>query len=43
MTTKNTLILQIASIALVNGATLVTRNTDDFCDIDGLVVANWFE
>lgn len=33
---------QIASIALVNGAVLVTRNVDDFKDIDGLMIENWF-
>lgn len=34
---------QIASIALANQAILITRNTDDFQDIDGLVMQNWFE
>lgn len=34
---------QIASIALVNDAVLVTRNVDDFKDIDGLMIENWFE
>lgn len=33
---------QIASIALVNDAVLVTRNVDDFKDIDGLMIENWF-
>lgn len=33
---------QIAAIALANQAILVTRNTQDFQDIDGLVVQNWF-
>ncbi len=34
---------QIAAIALVNGLTLVTRNTDDFAAFAGLTVENWFE
>lgn len=34
---------QIASIALVNQAVLVTRNVDDFIAIDGLMIENWFE
>lgn len=34
---------QIASIALFNNATLVTRNVDDFKHIDGLKIENWFE
>lgn len=34
---------QIASIALVNNAILVTRNVDDFCHVDGLMIENWFE
>lgn len=34
---------QIASIALVNDAVLVTRNVDDFIDIDGLIIENWFD
>lgn len=34
---------QIAAIAAVNGLILVTRNTDDFADFEGLTVENWFE
>ncbi|STZ56360.1 Probable ribonuclease FitB [Moraxella lacunata] len=34
---------QIASIALVNNAILVTRNVDDFKAIDGLMIENWFD
>lgn len=34
---------QIASIALLNNAILVTRNVDDFKHIDGLKIENWFE
>lgn len=34
---------QIASIALLNNAVLVTRNIDDFKYIDGLKIENWFE
>ncbi len=34
---------QIAAIATVNGLILVTRNTDDFIDFEGLTVENWFE
>ena len=31
---------QIAAIAIVNNLTLVTRNTHDFADFDGLTVEN---
>jgi predicted nucleic acid-binding protein len=31
---------QIAAIALANGLQLVTRNTRDFADIEGLAVVN---
>lgn len=34
---------QIASTALANHAILVTRNVNDFKDIDGLMIENWFE
>ena len=34
---------QIAAIAIINGLTLVTRNTNDFADFAGLTVENWFE
>lgn len=34
---------QIASIALLNNAVLVTRNIDDFKYIDGLKIENWFD
>lgn len=34
---------QIASIALHHRAILVTRNVDDFCHVDGLMIENWFE
>lgn len=33
---------QIASIAIANGLTLVTRNLKDFSSIRGLVTENWF-
>ena len=33
--------LRIAAISLKNSATLVTRNTIDFCPIDGLRTENW--
>lgn len=34
---------QIAAIAAVNDLLLVTRNTGDFADFNGLGVANWFK
>ncbi|MDW3684924.1 type II toxin-antitoxin system VapC family toxin [Cupriavidus sp. CV2] len=34
---------QIASVAMAHGLTLVTRNTRDFAELDGLRLANWFE
>lgn len=34
---------EIAAIAAVNQLTLVTRNTPDFADFEGLELANWFE
>ncbi len=34
---------QIAAIAVVNGLTLVTRNTGDFAGFAELNVENWFE
>jgi len=33
---------QIASIARVNSLTLVTHNSDDFMNFDGIPVENWF-
>jgi len=33
---------QIAAIAIVNGITLVTRNTKDFQAISGIRLDNWF-
>ena len=33
---------QIAGVAAVRGLTLVTRNTDDFADLDGVGVKSWF-
>jgi tRNA(fMet)-specific endonuclease VapC len=33
--------LKIASIALANGATLLTRNTRDFQKVPGLQIENW--
>ena len=33
----------IAAYCLVNGYTLVTRNTDDFKRIDSLLFVNWYE
>lgn len=34
---------QIAATAAVEGMTLVTRNTKDFVDYEGLQFENWFE
>lgn len=34
---------QIAAIAAVNRLVLVTRNSADFADFDGLSVENWFQ
>ena len=34
---------QIAAIAAINDLVLVTRNTTDFCDFDGLRIDNWFD
>jgi tRNA(fMet)-specific endonuclease VapC len=34
---------QIAAIAIVNGLTLVTRNTSDYQAIPNLSMTNWFE
>jgi tRNA(fMet)-specific endonuclease VapC len=36
-----TMDLKIASIALANGATLLTRNLDDFQKVPGLRVVDW--
>jgi tRNA(fMet)-specific endonuclease VapC len=36
-----TMDLKIASIALANGATLLTRNTRDFQKVPGLQIENW--
>ena len=33
---------QIASIAFTNNLTLVTNNVDDFKDLEGLVIENWW-
>ncbi len=33
--------LRIAAIALANNATLVTRNTQDFIEIENLTLENW--
>lgn len=34
---------QIAAIAATNNLILVTRNTADFADFDGLKIENWFD
>lgn len=34
---------EIAAIAAVNQLTLVTRNTDDFVNFNGLLLDNWFK
>ena len=34
---------EIAAIAAVNQLTLVTRNTDDFVNFNGLLLENWFK
>jgi tRNA(fMet)-specific endonuclease VapC len=36
-----TMDLRIAATALANNATLVTRNTQDFIDIENLTLENW--
>jgi tRNA(fMet)-specific endonuclease VapC len=36
-----TMDLKIASVALVNGAVLLTRNSADFGQISGLSIENW--
>lgn len=33
----------VAAVAATRGLILVTRNTDDFADFEGLHVENWFE
>jgi tRNA(fMet)-specific endonuclease VapC len=33
---------QIASIAVVNNLVLITRNTSDFADFNGIQLENWF-
>jgi tRNA(fMet)-specific endonuclease VapC len=38
-----TMDLKIASIALANGATLLTRNVNDFQRVPGLRFSNWLE
>ena len=38
-----TLDLRIASIAIANDATLLTRNLKDFTRVPGLRVENWLE
>jgi tRNA(fMet)-specific endonuclease VapC len=40
-TRSGTMDLKIASIALANGATLLTRNTNDFARVPGLRIADW--
>ncbi|MDY0167374.1 MAG: type II toxin-antitoxin system VapC family toxin [Thermoguttaceae bacterium] len=40
-TRTGTMDLKIASIALANDATLLTRNTNDFQGIPGLRIGNW--
>jgi tRNA(fMet)-specific endonuclease VapC len=40
-TRVGTMDLKIASIALANGATLLSRNTNDFSRVPRLPVANW--
>lgn len=34
---------EIASIAIMNNMTLITRNTKDFANITTLKIENWFE
>jgi len=34
---------QIAAIASINNLVLVTRNTNDFMNFNGLLLENWFE
>jgi tRNA(fMet)-specific endonuclease VapC len=38
-----TMDLKIASIALANDATLLTRNTNDFARVPGLRIADWLQ
>ena len=40
-TNVGTMDLKIASIALANDATLLTRNTNDFGNVPGLRIEDW--